>query len=114
MSKGRRMTYEELCNVVLPHWPTLRKHNGERYAYSSHSQAVLDCLRSRQEWDQLVDCGPKTNSSKKRRKADADDSDDNEFSKGRSTKEVESKSVESQKEELPKGKRKARKRRRLA
>ncbi|TYH97927.1 hypothetical protein ES332_A12G274600v1 [Gossypium tomentosum] len=114
MSKGRRMTYEELCNAVLPHWPNLRKHNGERYAYSTHSQAVLDCLRNRQEWAQLVDRGPKTNSSKKRRKADAEDSDDNEFGKGRSTKEVESKSLESQKEEFPKGKRKARKRRRLA
>ncbi|KAK8658311.1 hypothetical protein V6N13_036519 [Hibiscus sabdariffa] len=79
MSKGRRMT-----------WRTF------------HSQAVLDCLRNRQEWAQLVDRGPKTNSSKKRRKADAEDSDDNEFSKGRSMKEVERKSVESQKEELPK------------
>ncbi|KAL4384392.1 hypothetical protein GQ457_15G011500 [Hibiscus cannabinus] len=74
MSKGRRMTYGELCNVVLP-------HNGERYAYSSHSQAVLDCLRNRQEWAQLVDRDPKTNSSKKRHKVDAEDSDDNEFSK---------------------------------
>ncbi|OMP02789.1 Zinc finger, PHD-type [Corchorus olitorius] len=114
MSKGRRMTYEELCNAVLPHWPNLRKHNGERYAYSSHSQAVLDCLRNRQEWAQLVDRGPKTNSSRKRRKADAEESEDNEYSKGRNTKEVESKSMESQKEEFPKGKRKARKRRRLA
>ncbi|KAF5178179.1 Zinc finger protein, partial [Thalictrum thalictroides] len=59
MSKGRRMTYEELCNAVLPHWNNLRKHNGERYAYSSHSQAVLDCLRNRNEWAQLVDRGPK-------------------------------------------------------
>lgn len=81
------MTYEELCNAVLPvyylvisrhlsfsfgrcsnvlllflflqHWPHLRKHNGERYAYSSHSQAVLDCLRNRHEWARLVDRGPK-------------------------------------------------------
>lgn len=105
MSKGRRMTYEELCNAVLPvrfllmcsfiylfvltfiyicfpicffedsfflfgcnclfcylsfqHWHNLRKHNGERYAYSSHSQAVLDCLRNRHEWARLVDRGPK-------------------------------------------------------
>ncbi|XP_022722110.1 uncharacterized protein LOC111279374 isoform X2 [Durio zibethinus] len=114
MSKGRRTTYEELCNSVLPHWPNLRKHNGERYAYSSHSQAVLDCLRNRQEWAQLVDRGPKTNSSRKRRKADPEESEDNECCKGRSRKEVESKSLESQKEEFPKGKRKARKRRRLA
>lgn len=37
----------------------MRKHNGERYAYSSHSQAVLDCLRNRSEWARLVDRGPK-------------------------------------------------------
>lgn len=43
----------------LQHWPHLRKHNGERYAYSSHSQAVLDCLRNRSEWARLVDRGPK-------------------------------------------------------
>ncbi|GKC72514.1 hypothetical protein Tco_1118397, partial [Tanacetum coccineum] len=49
MSKGKRMTYEELCNEVLPYWPNPRKHNGERYAYSSHSQAVLDCLRNRKD-----------------------------------------------------------------
>ncbi|KAJ7952215.1 PHD finger protein family [Quillaja saponaria] len=112
MSKGRRMTYEELCNAVLPHWHNLRKHNGERYAYSSPSQAVLDCLRNRHEWARLVDRGPKTNSNRKRRKVDAEESDDNENGKGRSVKE--GKSLELQKEEFPKGKRKARKRRRLA
>lgn len=114
MSKGRRMTYEELCNAVLPHWHNLRKHNGERYAYSSHSQAVLDCLRNRHEWARLVDRGPKTNSNRKRRKLDAEESDDNGYGKGRTAKEVEGKNFELQKEEFPKGKRKARKRRRLA
>lgn len=95
MSKGRRITYDELCNAVLPvcffmgilgfllqfflilviqedilsikmvflfvfqHWNNLRKHNGDRYAYTSHSQAVLDCLRNRPEWARLVDRGPK-------------------------------------------------------
>lgn len=114
MNKGRRMTYEELCNAVLPHWHNLRKHNGERYAYTSHSQAVLDCLRNRHEWARLVDRGPKTNSSRKRRKLDADDSEDNEYSKGKGANQVESKSLESQKEDFPKGKRQARKRGRLA
>ncbi|CAN1254805.1 PHD finger protein At1g33420 [Linum perenne] len=114
MSKGKRMTYEELCNAVLPHWPSLRKHNGERYAYSSHSQAVLDCLRNRHEWARLVDRGPKTSSSRKRRKADAEESEDNEVGKGRNKREIEGKSLEAQREEFPKGKRKARKRRRLA
>ncbi|MED6187981.1 hypothetical protein PIB30_081624 [Stylosanthes scabra] len=114
MSKGRRMTYEELCNAVLPHWHNLRKHNGERYAYSSHSQAVLDCLRNRHEWARLVDRGPKTNSNRKRRKLDAEESDDNGYGKGRTTKEADGKNFELQKEDFPKGKRKARKRRRLA
>ncbi|CAN8290262.1 unnamed protein product [Cochlearia groenlandica] len=115
MSKGKRMAYEELCNAVLPHWPHLRKHNGERYAYSSHSQAVLDCLRNRHEWARLVDRGPKTNSGKKKRKVDAaeeeeeEESDENESSKG-GRKQLH----HSQVEEFPKGKRKARKRRRLS
>ncbi|CAL1373725.1 unnamed protein product [Linum trigynum] len=116
MSKGKRMTYEELCNAVLPHWNNLRKHNGERYAYSRHSQAVLDCLRNRHEWAQLVDRGPKTSTSKKRRKIDAEESEDkSESGQGRSKKDRGQKSVESQRDQVfPKGKRKARKRRRLA
>ncbi|KAK4400239.1 hypothetical protein Sango_1130000 [Sesamum angolense] len=118
MSEGKRMTYEELCNAVLPHWPNLRKHNGERYAYSSHSQAVLDCLRNRSEWARLVDRGPKTSASRKRRKLDADsmsiESEDNEENRVKNAKDVGSKSFESHQEDFPKGKRKARKRRRLA
>lgn len=118
MSKGQRMTYEELCNAVLPHWPNLRKHNGERYAYASHSQAVLDCLRNRSEWSRLVDRGPKTSTSRKRRKLDVDsqftESEDNEDCMDRAAKDVRNKTFESKQEEFPKGKRKARKRRRLA
>ncbi|KAL8244786.1 hypothetical protein R6Q59_011044 [Mikania micrantha] len=110
MSKGKRMAYEDLCNAVLPHWPNLRKHNGERYAYSSHSQAVLDCLRNRSEWSRLVDRGPKTNAGRKRRKSDADvanpESED-DYSSERNTKDIDS-------NDFPKGKRKARKHRRLA
>ncbi|KAL8126493.1 uncharacterized protein LOC141720919 isoform X2 [Apium graveolens] len=116
MIMTKRMTYEELCNAVLPHWPHLRKHNGERYAYSSHSQAVLDCLRNRSEWARLVDRGPKTNAGRKRRRSDAEaqslESEDN-GSKKKDTKGVDSKSVvESCQDQFPKGKRKARKRRR--
>ncbi|KAL3817856.1 hypothetical protein ACJIZ3_003761 [Penstemon smallii] len=115
MSEGKRMTYEELCNAVLPHWPHLRKHNGERYAYSSHSQAVLDCLRNRSEWARLVDRGPKTSASRKRRKIDADsvsiESEDNEEYMEKHAKDID---FESHQEAFPKGKRKARKRRRLA
>ncbi|PKI64378.1 hypothetical protein CRG98_015238 [Punica granatum] len=111
MSKGRRMTYEELCDAVLPHWPSLRKHNGERYAYSSHSQAVLDCLRNRQEWAQLVDRGPKSNSSRKRRRVDSQDFEDDEDSKQRTSRDMESKRLKSQRDDFPKGKRQARRRR---
>ncbi|CAH1451607.1 unnamed protein product [Lactuca virosa] len=125
MSKGKRMTYEELCNAVLPHWPNLRKHNGERYAYSSHSQAVLDCLRNRSEWSRLVDRGPKTNAGRKRRKSEADAQnveseeeaataaeEDDDYSTDRNTKDVDNnKSVG---DEFPKGKRKARRHKRLA
>ncbi|XP_026406151.1 uncharacterized protein LOC113301591 [Papaver somniferum] len=118
MSKGKRMSYEELCNAVLPHWHKLRKHNGERYAYTSHSQAVLDCLRNRNEWAQLVDRGPKTSASRKRRKLDSEslsvvEGVEDDFDKS-NLKEVEVKYVESQREDYPKGKRMARKRRRLA
>ncbi|GER56139.1 RING/FYVE/PHD zinc finger superfamily protein [Striga asiatica] len=117
MSEGKRITYEELCNAVLPHWPHLRKHNGERYAYSSHSQAVLDCLRNRSEWACLVDRGPKATLSRKRRKLDGDsmsiESEDNEENGVKNAKESGSKSYESQHEDFPKGKRKARKQRRL-
>nr|QYW07157.1 retinoblastoma-related protein 2 [Dimocarpus longan] len=67
--KGRCMTCEELCNAVLPHWPPLRKHNGERYAYSSYSQAVLDFLQGRGIKD-----------VRKRRKADMLTDDNDPFS----------------------------------
>nr|XP_043630858.1 protein phosphatase 1 regulatory subunit 12A [Erigeron canadensis] len=111
MSKGKRMTYEELCNAVLPHWSNLRKHNGERYAYSSHSQAVLDCLRNRSEWSRLVDRGPKTNAGRKRRKSETDtpnlESEEDDYSTDRNTKDNDS-------SELSKGKQRARKLRRLA
>ncbi|XP_076955259.1 uncharacterized protein LOC143630033 [Bidens hawaiensis] len=110
MSKGKRMAYEDLCNAVLPHWPNLRKHNGERYAYSSHSQAVLDCLRNRSEWSRLVDRGPKTNAGRKRRKSDADVANpesEEDYSTDRNTKDIDS-------NDYPKGKRRARKHRRLA
>ncbi|GAB2209877.1 hypothetical protein Drorol1_Dr00027102, partial [Drosera rotundifolia] len=118
MNKGRRMTYEELCNAVLPHWNNLRKHNGERYAYSSHSQAVLDCLRNRSEWARLVDRGPKTNPSRKRRKSDIEppntESEDNGCEPKASIREKEAKNLESSREDYPKGKRNARKRRRFS
>ncbi|KAL5726754.1 hypothetical protein ACHQM5_000019 [Ranunculus cassubicifolius] len=120
MGKGKRMTYEELCNAVLPHWNNLRKHNGERYAYSSHSQAVLDCLRNRNEWAQLVDRGPKTTAGRKKRKVEEEEAEeDGEYHHHyRKSRSIGSNVVESAAmgtvEDFPKGKRKARKRRRLA
>ncbi|XP_020095372.1 flocculation protein FLO11 isoform X1 [Ananas comosus] len=103
MCKNRNITYEELCDAVQPHWNDLRKPNGDRYAYPSHLHAVHDCLRNRSEWAHLIDQAPKTNSGKKRR----------EF-RGKGTGDAEDKSGgESHREDFPKGKRKARKRRRL-
>ncbi|KAF9612404.1 hypothetical protein IFM89_039400 [Coptis chinensis] len=96
---------------VLPRPNNLRKHNGECYAYSSHSQAVLDCLRNRNEWAQLVDSGPKTNGGRKKRKPDSEsplvEIEEIEYAKGRTTKELESKIVGLHREDFPKGKRKA-------
>lgn len=82
----QQLEYEDVCEAVLPvseilrsfipwrensrsaeaslfafaqYWQKLRKPNGERYAYASHRQAVLDCLRNRSSWSHLVDRGPK-------------------------------------------------------
>lgn len=71
LSKNQHMTDDELCEAVLPHWQNLRKHNGERYAYTSHCQAVLDCLRNRAVWAHRFDRGPKTGMGRKRRRIGA-------------------------------------------
>ncbi|CAI0408918.1 unnamed protein product [Linum tenue] len=129
MSKGKRMTYDELFNAVLPHWNNLRKHNGERYAYSSHSQAVLDCLRNRHEWARLVDRGPKplgilnhymqtwdgqVQARKGGRLMQKNQKTIMKVGRGE-VRRTGQKSVESQRDQVfLKGKRKARKRRRLA
>ncbi|CAL9177981.1 uncharacterized protein LOC135612737 isoform X1 [Musa acuminata AAA Group] len=117
MSKDKHIRYEELCNAVRPHWHDLRKPNGERYAYPSYLHAVHDCLRNRSEWAHLIDQGPKTNSSKKRRKAEVDPDvatieSENEKARTRASKE-EDNAVDSHREDFPKRKRNARKRRRL-
>ncbi|XP_020247321.1 uncharacterized protein LOC109825041 isoform X2 [Asparagus officinalis] len=118
LSKQKCSSYKELCDAVRPHWHNVRKPNGDRYAYSSHSHAVLDCLRNRSEWAHLIARGPKTNSSKRRRKTDSDtptmEETENEEAKTRtSSKELDDKSGDSHREDFPKGKRKARKRRML-
>ncbi|KAI5073276.1 hypothetical protein GOP47_0011289 [Adiantum capillus-veneris] len=69
--KGSNASYDLICEEVLPHWSKLRKHNGERYAYTSHRQAVLDCLRNRSAWSHLIDRGPKTNLGRKRRRLES-------------------------------------------
>ena len=51
-----------------------------------------------------------TNSSRKRRKFDVEESEDSEYGKGRTTKATEGKGLETQKEEFPKRKRNTRKR----
>lgn len=143
--KGHQASYDYICEEVLPHWPKLRKHNGERYAYTSHRQAVLDCLRNRTAWSHLIDRGPKTNVGRKRRRPEsiaavesenAEDVDvrgvihddgGEDLKSGKSPKEVDmdgsdcwppsdgGKDIDlTLPEEVPKGKRKARQRRRLA
>ncbi|KAJ6812788.1 uncharacterized protein M6B38_147065 [Iris pallida] len=113
LSKGNCSTYEELCDSVRPHWNNLRKPNGDRYAYSSHSHAVLDCLRNRSEWAHLIDRGPKTNSSKRRKLDSGLEESEYEDGKKASSKEVADINGEAHREEFPKGKRNVRKRRRL-
>ncbi|KAL2611699.1 hypothetical protein R1flu_023391 [Riccia fluitans] len=69
-SKGLQISYEDICEAVLPHWPKLRKLNGERYSFSSHRQAVLESLKSRPAWAHLVDRpkGLRTYVARKRRR----------------------------------------------
>ncbi|PKA53091.1 PHD finger protein [Apostasia shenzhenica] len=116
MNQGKSLTYEELCDAVRPHWHNLRKPNGDRYAYSSHFQAVLDCLRNRCEWAHLVDRVPKTNASKRRRKTDSDSpaaESEHEEVKSTGSLDLGDKNVgSSHREDFPKRKRNARKRRR--
>ncbi|KAG6480507.1 hypothetical protein ZIOFF_064007 [Zingiber officinale] len=116
LSKTKHITYEKLCGAVRPHWYELRKPNGERYAYPTYLHAVHDCLRNRSEWSHLVEQGPKTNSSK-RRKVEFDSDaptieSESEKASSRVSKD-EDNGVESHREDVPKGKRNARKHRRL-
>lgn len=138
--KGPNVSYDYICEEVLPHWSKLRKHNGERYAYTSHRQAVLDCLRNRSAWSHLIDRGPKTNLGRKRRRLESTGAMESEHGEhfsnfqdggedhmpGKSNKEAEVDGSEnwplsdsnkdadlSLPEEVPKGKRKARRGRRL-
>ncbi|KAG6550457.1 hypothetical protein Mapa_007999 [Marchantia paleacea] len=69
-SRGQQISYEDVCEAILPHWPKLRKSNGERYAYLSHHQAVLESLRSRPAWAHLVERpkGLQTYIARKRRR----------------------------------------------
>ncbi|KAJ8764854.1 hypothetical protein K2173_010319 [Erythroxylum novogranatense] len=97
MNKGKHITY-------LPHWHNLRKHNGEHYAYASHSQAVLDCLRKQHEWAKMVDRDLNINSSRKGQKLDTEDSEDTDYDDVRAQENGEN---------YPVGKRKERKGRRL-
>ncbi|GJR41645.1 myosin heavy chain-related protein [Tanacetum coccineum] len=78
---------------AIEQWPNLCKHNHESYAYSSHLQAVFDCLRNRSEWSRLIDRSPKNLES------------EDDYSTDRNSKEDTS--------DNPKRKRKTRKQRRL-
>lgn len=75
---------------------------------------TLYCIYCLENFESERESMFQTNSSRKKRKPDAEESDDDGYGKGKTVKEVEGKNFELQKEEFPKGKRKARKRRRLA
>ncbi|KAJ3679925.1 hypothetical protein LUZ60_016203 [Juncus effusus] len=94
------VTYEEICRNVSMHWNNLRKPNGERYAYTSPTHAVHDILRNRKEWAHLIDQAPKAYRRKN-------------VIMTEEKPEEKSEESDSVGKDFPKGKRKARKRRRL-
>ncbi|TVU13330.1 hypothetical protein EJB05_40380 [Eragrostis curvula] len=114
ISKNRNITHEELCDVVHQHFKDLRKPNEEDRACLSFLHAINDCLRKRREWAHLVDQAPKTNSNK-RRKGESDSllADVLETENMTPARDSEEGSADLHQDDPPRGKRKARKRRRL-
>uniref|UniRef100_A0A0A9D1C4 Zinc finger PHD-type domain-containing protein n=1 Tax=Arundo donax TaxID=35708 RepID=A0A0A9D1C4_ARUDO len=116
ISKNRNVTYGELCNAIHENFRDLWKPNEEDCSYSSYFNAINDCLRKRGEWAHLIDQAPNTISNK-RRKGGSDSllADVLEADNMRSGPERDSEegSADLHQEALPRGKRKARKCRRL-
>ncbi|KAG6405436.1 hypothetical protein SASPL_133025 [Salvia splendens] len=146
MSEGKRMTYEELCNAVLPLTlpcmplvSTVPSGVDIVFVCAQSSLLVSGCKvfvglsvpalcwslwleRSREDLEDLAESleevQDRTSVSRKRGKLDTDslsmESEDNEDQMVKTSKDAGSKSFESHQEDVPKGKRKARKRKRLA
>lgn len=115
ISKDKNISYRELCDAIHQHLRDSRKPSGGDCAYPSYLHAINDCLRKRREWAYLVDQASKMNSNK-RRKGENNSllADVLEVENARNGPERDSEgSVDLHQEDLPRGKRKSRKRRRL-
>ncbi|KAG2654029.1 uncharacterized protein LOC120657245 [Panicum virgatum] len=115
ISKHRNISYGELCDAVHQRLRDSRKSSGGDCEYPSYLHAINDCLRKRREWAYLVDQASKMNSNK-RRKGESNSllADVLEVENVRNGPERDSEgSADLHQEDLPRGKRKSRKRRRL-
>ncbi|XP_062184317.1 uncharacterized protein LOC133888180 [Phragmites australis] len=116
ISKNRDITYVELCDAIHRHFRDLRKPSEEDYVYPSYLHAINDSLKRRREWAYLVDQAPKTNSNKRRKGENYSllaDVLEAENMRNELERDSEEGSADLHQEDLPRGKRKARKRRRL-
>ncbi|CAN6270526.1 unnamed protein product [Urochloa humidicola] len=115
ISKDRNITYRELCDAIHQNLRNSSKSGGGDYAYPSYLHAINDCLRKRREWAYLVDQASKMNSNK-RRKGESNsllvDVLEVENTRNRPERDSEG-SADLHQEDLHRGKRKSRKRRRL-
>ncbi|KAL6839806.1 hypothetical protein ACP4OV_030494 [Aristida adscensionis] len=109
ISKNANITYVELCDAIHKHFRDLRKPNEENFAH-----AINDCLRKRREWAHLVDQAPKMNSHKQRKgESDLADVMETENRRTGAERDSEDGSADLHQDDRPRGKRNARKRRRL-
>ncbi|XP_040379081.1 uncharacterized protein LOC102707482 isoform X2 [Oryza brachyantha] len=115
ISKNINITYGELCNAIRQ--GDLSKPNMEDNANPSFSHAVNDCLRNRDDWVHLLDQAPMMNPNKRRKVEESDSLSADvlateKMSKG-AKRGPEDVNAELHQDILPRGKRKARKCRRL-
>ncbi|CAL5017510.1 unnamed protein product [Urochloa decumbens] len=113
ISKDRNITYRELCDAIHQHLRNSSKPGVGDCAYPMH--AINDCLRKRREWAYLVDQASKMNSNKRRKGENSSllvDTLEVENARNRTERDSEG-SADLNQEDLRRGKRKSRKRRRL-
>lgn len=115
VSKDRNITYVELCDAIHQHFRDSRKSNGGDSLYRSYADAIKGCLRKRREWAHLFDQASKMNSNKRRTGESNSllpDVPDAENIRTGPDRDSEG-SADLHQDNLPRGKRKCRKRRRL-